>query len=119
MNITGSRSAATTKSIPPQASALTIEIPVTEDENAETAADVAFEGEIVSIEEDRVLIREADGNEVRLIVSDETQITKGNDKRIYKIDDLSVGMKITGTHSAAMTFSIPPQTAAVTIEIAE
>lgn len=119
MNITGFRSAATTKSIPPQASALTIEIPVTEDENAETAADVAFEGEIVSIEEDRVLIREADGNEVRLIVSDETQITKGNDKRIYKIDDLSVGMKITGTHSAAMTFSIPPQTAAVTIEIAE
>ena len=54
---------------------------------------------------------------VALIVTDETVIKKGNDKRIYKLDDLEVGMKISAKHSPMMTRSIPPQTVAFEITI--
>lgn len=109
-----------TASIPPQNTPIRINIenlPI--DVEDETKQDLTFEGEITSIEENLVTVGNPgeDTNAVCLVVSDETVIKKGYEKRIYKLDDLEVGMKISGTHADIMTFSIPPQTAALTIEI--
>lgn len=116
---------AMTASLPPQGFAVQIEIlnlPVDLGDGQETG--VAFEGIISELPgENRVMIT-PDGTDdperaVCLVVSEETVITKGNDKRIYKIDDLTAGTKISGIHSEAMTMSIPPQTVALEIKIEE
>lgn len=109
-----------TASLPPQTTAVKINIenqPVdTEEENKQ---ELAFDGEITEISGNLVTVGKAfeDPDAKRLVISDDTVITKGNDKRIYKLDDLEVGMKIEGTHADAMTFSIPPQTVAYTVHI--
>lgn len=111
-------SAAMTASLPPQTTAVKINI-------ANVAVDVpevqelAFEGIITEINDNEVTIGDpaTDADAIKLIVSDEAVITKGMDRRIYKIDDLAVGMEIAGTHAEAMTMSIPPQSAALTIQI--
>ena len=110
-------SPAMAQSLPPQASAVRINIldSMVEIEETEEVADLTFEGEITEIDGELVTI--SGEKEIRLVVSEETQITKGNDRRIYKIDDLKVGMKISGTHAEAMTYSLPPQTQALTINI--
>ena len=94
------------------------ELPVEEEE---AAPELTFSGVITAIEGELVTIGDpkADADAKVLVVSDETVITKGLDRRIYKIDDLEVGMKISGTHAEAMTMSIPPQTVALTIAIGE
>lgn len=122
MVISGTHSEPMTMSIPPQTVALTVNIEDEgSEEEAETLESVAFEGEITAIDGDIVTVGVPfeDNDAICLVISDKTQITKGNDKRIYKIDDLEVGMKISGTHSAATTRSIPPQSAAITVEIAD
>lgn len=95
-----------------------VELPIEEETEVE-AANVAFSGVITEIVDNEVTIGvpATDAKAVKLIVSDETMIVKGNEKRIYKIDDLEVGMEISGTHAEAMTMSIPPQSAALTIMI--
>ena len=108
--------AAMTASIPPQTTAQVVRFEnpvVVEEVEIET---VAFEGEITAIEEELVTVLNGE-TEIVLVVSDETVITRGMDRRIYKIDDLEVGMKISGSHSEAMTYSIPPQSAAISINI--
>ena len=113
-------SPAMTASLPPQTTAVKINIenqPVdTEEENKQ---ELAFDGEITEISGNLVTVGKAfeDPDAKCLVISDDTVITKGNDKRIYKLDDLEVGMKIEGTHAEAMTFSIPPQTVAYTVHI--
>ena len=110
-------SPAMAQSLPPQASAVRINIldAMVEVEETEEVADLTFNGEITEIDGELVTI--SGEKEICLVVSDETQITKGKDRRIYKINDLEVGMKISGTHAEAMTYSLPPQTAALTISI--
>ena len=115
---------AMTASLPPQVNAVTIDIQnlPTESGDEEDVAQqsMKFSGEIKEIRENGYVLIKNDSDinpEVALIVSDETVITKGNDKRVYKIDDLKAGMEIEGTHSPAMTRSIPPQTVAFEIEI--
>jgi len=113
-------SAAMAQSLPPQASAVKINIVEMgeEKEEAEEAVSLSVSGAITEITEDGMVIVESEERgEVALIVTDETVITKGLDRRIYKIDDLEVGMKITAEHEEQMTFSLPPQTAALTIAI--
>ncbi len=108
-------------SLPPQTTAVKINIENTVEETAgeDEEATFTFEGTISEITENLVTIGKAfeDDDAVRLVISEDTVITKGNDKRIYKLDDLQVGMKISGTHDEAMTMSIPPQTAALTVNI--
>ncbi len=108
---------AMTASLPPQASAVRINIldAMVEIEETEEVEDLTFSGEITEIDGELVTI--SGKEEIRLVVSEETVITKGLDRRIYKIDDLEVGMKISGTHAEAMTYSLPPQTQALTISI--
>lgn len=115
---------AMTASIPPQTTAVKINIQnTTEDEettgDTEQQAEYTFEGVITEISDELVTVGTPfeDDDAVRLVISDDTVITKGNDKRIYKLDDLQVGMKISGTHEEAMTMSIPPQTVALTVNI--
>lgn len=104
-----------TASIPPQTAAVTITLENTADEENES---VAFSGTITEIDGELVTVGEPSATgSVRLVVTDETVITRGMDKRIYKLDDLEIGMEIEGTHSSIATFSIPPQSVAYTIKI--
>ncbi len=124
MEISGTHAEAMTMSIPPQTAALTVQIAVSEEEATEEEVAVEaieISGTITAIEDELVTVSYGEDAEIVLVVSDETAITKGNDRRIYKIDDLEVGMKITAEHSVASTMSLPPQSAAlkIAIEIAE
>ncbi len=55
--------------------------------------------------------------EMVLIVSEETEVTKGEKK--MTAEDLVKGVKIEATHSMAMTMSIPPQVSAIKVSIVE
>ncbi len=119
MDISGTHEEATTMSIPPQTAALTIEIEAEDGEDADELEAVEYEGKITEINGDMVTVGTPfeDNDAVVLIVTEDTKITKGDDKRLYKLDDLKVGMEISGTHSPISTRSLPPQTVAFTIEI--
>ncbi|MBE7042031.1 MAG: copper amine oxidase N-terminal domain-containing protein [Ruminococcaceae bacterium] len=110
------------QSLPPQGTAVQITVlnlPV-EEETEESVMEegIAFAGTIQAVEEGMVtIVSDETGEEVCLMISEETQITKGLDRRIYKIDDLAEGMRISGLHSEAITMSLPPQTLALTINI--
>ena len=112
------------QSLPPQGTAVQITVlnlPVEEEtveEEIIAKEGVAFAGSILAVEEGMVtILSDETGNEICLMISEETQITKGLDRRIYKIDDLAEGMRISGLHSEAMTASLPPQTLALKINI--
>ncbi len=113
---------AMTASLPPQGTAVQITVlnlPVEQpEEEVVKEAGVAFAGTIQAIEEGMVtILSDETETELCLMIADETQITKGLDRRIYKIDDLAEGMRISGLHSEAMTMSLPPQTLALSINI--
>ncbi len=123
-------SPAMTASIPAQTTAIKIiiqnlpvdmpELEAGSDGEIEAEEAVAFSGVITEIDGESVLVGEAqEEGAVRLIVSEETEIKHEMNRRIYRLEDLEVGMTISGTHSAASTFSIPPQSAALTIVIAK
>lgn len=108
-----------TRSIPPQSNAYKI---VVKDENKVESQD--FRGIIKEIYNGKdvtyVTISDELGHhgQIRLVVGKETKITDKNGKKI-NITDLKNGMTIEGKHSLAMTFSIPPQTAAFEIKIVD
>ncbi len=111
-----------TLSFPPQNTPVRINIAEnefnfdTEDEVAPES--ITVEGTISEIRDEVVIVEtNEEGHEIALVISDETVITKGMEKRIYKLDDLEVGMKISARHGQAMTFSLPPQTPAFEISI--
>lgn len=101
-------SPAMTASLPPQNTPVKIQLT---DQVIAPVKTFVTEGEIVSIEEDRIIIGEEDPNtQTALIFSDKTVIHDENGKALT-IKDLKAGMEITAIHSMAATFSIPPQTA--------
>lgn len=118
MQVSGTHADYMTMSIPPQTLAYTIEIQV-EEEAPVVETTVAFEGTITEIIDNMVILGnpEEDSKSIALIIDDNTQITKGMEKRIYKLDDLEVGMQVSGTHADQMTMSIPPQSVALTLVI--
>ncbi len=102
-------SEAMTMSIPPQNTPVSVKI------SAEEATTETLEGEIRGFEEGMILVGgEAPQDRVALVVSEETKITD-KDGNELKVEDLKEGDEITALHSRAMTFSIPPQTAAFEI----
>lgn len=115
-----------TMSLPPQTTAVKIEVnpnaPVevegdTEGENVQQS--VAFEGTIKEVmSEDEILV-EINGEDTVLILSDETNIHHERNKMKYTAGDLEAGMNISGQHSMAMTRSLPPQTVAFEIVISD
>ncbi len=107
---------AMTMSIPPQTTAISVSLPYTEC----TADNADFSGTITESDiEAGIIVIDENGALRALNVDDDTKISHGLDKRIYKIDDLTVGTKITGVRDAAETRSIPPQSYAITIEIVD
>ncbi len=109
---------AMTMSLPPQTIAVKIIVENLSVEIPEETA-ITFSGVITEIDGEKVILGDPtkDADSIALIITDETVITKGLDRRIYKIDDLTVGTKISGTISEAATMSIPPQSVALTINI--
>ena len=111
-------SPAMTMSLPPQALAVSIEI-VTEESVENTDESVSYEGEIAEITDDGMVIVKAENDPygVALKISEKTEISHYKNKRIYKAEDLEVGMKVSVTHSNMATKSLPPQTEAFEIVI--
>lgn len=109
---------AMTMSIPPQTTAVRIELPALDTPEVEPDQGFAFRGVITDITDNLVTIGDPqDPDALQLAVSQDTQITRMPDRRIYGLDDLKVGMEISGAHAEPMTMSIPPMTAALTINI--
>ncbi len=115
--------AAMTMSLPPQTNAVSINITSEQSENTSDnneenppVENVEFSGVIKEVEEDRIII-DNNGNDLALIISDNTVISRGNDKRIYKIDDLTVGTEVKGMRENIETMSLPPISNAVSVEI--
>lgn len=110
---------AVSQSLPAQAAALNVmSVALYEEVNTPEVKAVAFSGTIKEVGEDFILV-EGETGEIKLVVSEETNIHHAMNRGLYKFDDLEAGMKISGTHQEAMTFSLPPQSAAIEIVIAE
>ncbi len=108
---------AVTMSLPAQAVAKNVmSVELYEEVFPVEIASVTFAGTVKEVGEDFVLI-ETENGELQLNVSDETNIHHVMNRRIYKINDLEAGMKISGSHAEATTMSIPPQSAAFEIVI--
>ncbi len=108
---------AATMSLPAQAVAKNVmSVELYEETFPVEIASVAFAGTVKEVGEDFVLV-ETENGEIQLNVSEETNIHHAMNRRIYKINDLEAGMKVSGTHSEAATFSLPPQSAAIEIVI--
>ncbi len=119
-------SPAMTASIPAQTTAVKIiitNLPVDMpevDAEVQPAEEVAFSGVITEIDGELVLVGDPeDANSVRLVVTENTEIKHEMNRRAYRLEDLEVGMTISGTHSAVGTFSLPPQSEAYSIVIAK
>ena len=111
---------AMTMSLPPQTTAVSIEVVVDEEEGSEISEDaVTYEGKISEITEDGMVIVTTDEDKigVALKISENTQISHVMNRRLYKAEDLEVGMDIVAQHSNIMTRSLPPQTEAFSIII--
>lgn len=115
-----------TMSLPPQTTAVKIEVnpnaPVevegdTEGENAEQSA--AFEGTIKEVMSKDEILVEINGVDTVLILSDETNIHHERNKMKYTAEDLEAGMKISGQHSTLVAESMPPQIAVFEIVISD
>ncbi len=100
--------AAMTMSIPPQTTARFIRISdaVVEEETEEG---VAFSGTITEITDEMIVLGDPaeDADSIALILSEDTKVE----------GELEVGMKVEGLRSERATFSIPPQSVALTISI--
>ncbi|MBQ4516293.1 MAG: hypothetical protein II978_05850, partial [Clostridia bacterium] len=122
MALTVEYGAAMTMSLPPQNNPVKITVKEAEEVVEE---ELKVKGEITD-----AVVADSFGNialtvktednaneEMVLIVSEETKVTKGDAEMTAK--DLVKGVKIEATHSMAMTMSIPPQVSAISINIVE
>ncbi len=108
---------AVTMSLPAQAVAKNVmSVELYEEVFPVEIAGVEFAGTVKEVGEDFVLV-ETENGELQLNVSEETNIHHVMNRRLYRLGDLEAGMKISGTHAEAATFSIPPQSAAFEIVI--
>ena len=101
-----------------------------EDDKEDALKPVSVEGKVVEIGESGEYLtclidvddEEAAYDQIRLIISDETKLYNKNGKEINMNalkSALKAGKEVEAVHSAAMTFSIPPQSAAISITIEE
>lgn len=118
-------SPAMTMSIPAQTTAvkiilqnLPVDMPEVDAEVEVAPEEVAFSGVITEIEGELVTVgKSEDAGSVCLVVTENTEIKHEMNRRLYRLEDLEVGMTISGTHSSAATFSLPPQSEAFSIVI--
>lgn len=126
MDIVVEYGAAMTASLPPQNTPVKITVVERSEENKEEG--VSIKGEITEVHEAAgegnfactVKAEKTEKNafeEIVLIVSDDTKITK--DGKEAGKEDLKEGVKIEAVHSLVMTRSLPPQTSAISINIVD
>lgn len=108
--------AAMTMSLPPQTTALSIEIAAGATDDAEVPETVEFEGVITEVGEDYIVINENEA-ERQLTIPADMKMSGVKDKRIYMFDDLTVGSMVKGTRSSIETRSLPPISLAVSLQI--
>ena len=102
---------AMTMSIPPQTTARFIR--VENQVEVHETEEVAFSGTITEIDGEFVTVgNPTEEGAVRLVITEETVFTGA-----ASISDLKVGMEVKGAHSMAATFSIPPQSVALRVEV--
>lgn len=110
-----------TRSIPPQTTAISIELLNLPVENEEINEEIAEEekaigsAKINSVEDGAIVVTDEVRGEVIVFVTEETKITKDGEE--ISANELKADMEITIEYAAHMTMSIPPQTSAVSIEI--
>ncbi len=114
MSVTVNHAEAMTASLPPQVYATEIIIMNTE-EKVDTTLET--EGKIVAIGEDFFTVEKEDGSRVRFNVGEETHLHHVMNRMLYRFESLEEGMSVTVKHSDAMTYSLPPQTAAIEVII--
>ncbi|MDO4563727.1 MAG: stalk domain-containing protein [Clostridia bacterium] len=112
-------SPAMTMSLPPQTTALIIELEPSASDDGVELQTVELTGTIESADEDDSVLLNSDGTTYRLIISDETNIHHAKNKMRYTAADLEEGMTVSAIVSSAMTRSIPAQCAAYEIVISE
>lgn len=123
MTIAATHGEASTRSLPPTAETFTLrvlkEAEVTTPENG-TLENV----EILEVNETEqgysLLVATENGTETQQIIlhiSEDTSIKHEKDKRIYKANDLTKGMKLNVVHGPVMALSLPGQTTAIEIII--
>ena len=106
-----------TRSIPPQTTAISIELlnlPVENEEIVEEEKAIGS-AKINSVEDGAIVVTDEVRGEVIVFVTEETKITKDGSE--VSANELKADMEITIEYAAHMTMSIPPQTNAVSIEI--
>lgn len=106
-----------TRSIPPQTTAVSIELlnlPVEIEESAEEEK-VVVSAKITSVEDEAIIVTDEVNGEVIVFVTEETKITKDGNE--VSANELKADMEINIEYAAYMTMSLPPQTNAVSIEI--
>lgn len=110
-----------TASLPPQNTAerIIIENLPTDADQSEAKNEFGFSGTVTEIEDGMITVGDAgkDTDAIRLVISEDTVITKGKDGEKATADEIKVGSKISGTHAEAVTMSIPPQSVAIRINI--
>lgn len=121
IKISGQRAIFETLSLPPQTPAF--EILITDFNNTQENIQISeeFSGVVKEVRKDSILIKTLE-KEIVLNISDkETEILGLHedkvDKRIYTIEDIKEGMKVSGVKSQMETRSIPAQSQAFVINI--
>lgn len=105
---------AMTASIPPQVYASDVVFVTTEETLAEN---VTTSGKIVAIGEDFFTVEKEDGSKIRFNVSEETFYHHVMNRMLYKFESLEEGMNVDVIHADMLTFSLPPQGAAIEVVI--
>ncbi len=110
-------SEAMTASLPPQTYATDVVFLDTAEADVECAETLTTSGKITAIGEEYFVIEKEDGSRVRFNVGEETNIHHVMNRRFYTFADLEEGMEVDVNHADAMTYSLPPQAAAIEVII--
>ncbi len=104
-----------TRSIPPQTVAVSIEVLNLPVENEEVLTPAPVLTTVTAVNEDGSITVGEGMDEIIVFVTEETVITKNGEA--VAADALTEGLEISVLYADFMTMSLPPQTAAVSIEI--
>ena len=114
MVISVNHAEAMTASLPPQVAAYEVIINNVEEVKVEN---VTTSGKIVAIGEDFFTVEKEDGSKIRFNVSEETFYHHVMNRMLYKFESLEEGMNVDVIHADMLTFSLPPQGAAIEVVI--
>lgn len=109
-------SEAMTASLPPQTHATDVVFLDTEIQ-VDPVESITTSGTITSLGENYFTVEKEDGSSVRFNVGEETHFHHVMNRMLYRFESLEEGMSVEVKHSDAMTYSLPPQVAAIEVII--